>query len=172
MNASGGMGGTVPSSLTNEPLPSSSLVSGVGAAAASSTAACPSGVRAKHSAASSAVAKVPSSPSCCRPRAASVPPPALAAAPPRSSAAAPLQLAPPPPAPPPFARRTAQLPRLWRSGLGSPTCHRASAPPCRAWACRAGGTRLSSPSRSWPRAASVPPPAPARSTLKIANAAR
>eukprot|EP00964_Phaeocystis_antarctica_P136741 scaffold101193_cov63-Phaeocystis_antarctica.AAC.3 len=58
--ASGGMGGIAPSSLTNEPLPSSSLVSGRVAAAAFSTAAArPSGDRATHNAASSAEAKLP-----------------------------------------------------------------------------------------------------------------
>eukprot|EP00964_Phaeocystis_antarctica_P116174 scaffold80140_cov61-Phaeocystis_antarctica.AAC.2 len=49
----------MPSSLTNGPLPSSSLVSGRVAAAALSAAACSSGDRAMHSAASSAVAKWP-----------------------------------------------------------------------------------------------------------------
>eukprot|EP00964_Phaeocystis_antarctica_P022268 scaffold12354_cov54-Phaeocystis_antarctica.AAC.4 len=72
------------------------------AAAARPAAACPSGDRATHNAASSAVAKLPralagrdsrgsrrSSPSCSWPRAASAPPPVPAAAPPRSSAPAP-----------------------------------------------------------------------------------
>eukprot|EP00964_Phaeocystis_antarctica_P092284 scaffold59334_cov44-Phaeocystis_antarctica.AAC.1 len=58
-NASGGMGGTMPSSLTNGPLPSSSLVSGRVAAAAFCAATRPSGDRATHSAASSAVTKLP-----------------------------------------------------------------------------------------------------------------
>eukprot|EP00964_Phaeocystis_antarctica_P020561 scaffold11366_cov36-Phaeocystis_antarctica.AAC.1 len=44
---------------------------------------------------------------------------------------------------------------------GARACHRATHSPCRAWTCRACGTRRSSPSCCRPRAASVPPPAPA-----------
>eukprot|EP00964_Phaeocystis_antarctica_P078094 scaffold48558_cov54-Phaeocystis_antarctica.AAC.2 len=85
------------------------------AAAAFPAAALPSGDRATHRAASSAVANArKSSPSCSRRRVASAPPPAPAAAPPRSSAAPPLQPAPPlPPSPPAIARRTAPPPRRW-----------------------------------------------------------
>eukprot|EP00964_Phaeocystis_antarctica_P030657 scaffold17331_cov66-Phaeocystis_antarctica.AAC.3 len=68
MNAPGGMGGTVPSSLSTArdgmagglPWPSSSFIrGGGGAGAARSTAFRPSGDRATHSAASSAVTKLP-----------------------------------------------------------------------------------------------------------------
>eukprot|EP00964_Phaeocystis_antarctica_P049779 scaffold28834_cov53-Phaeocystis_antarctica.AAC.1 len=128
------------------PCPPSSLING--AAAAISAAARPSGDRATHSAASSAVTKLPrtwagrawqgthrSSPRCCRPRAASAPPPEPAAAPPRSSAAAPPQPSPPPPAPLAIARRTAPPPQRWRTCPSARPCHRASPAPGRAWAC-------------------------------------
>eukprot|EP00964_Phaeocystis_antarctica_P068302 scaffold41379_cov71-Phaeocystis_antarctica.AAC.5 len=95
------------------------------AAAARPAAACPSGDRATHNAASSAVAKLPrawagrdwresrrSSLPCSWPRAASAPPPVPAAAPPRSSALQPAS--PLPPAPLVTARRTAPPPRRWR----------------------------------------------------------
>eukprot|EP00964_Phaeocystis_antarctica_P040404 scaffold23090_cov65-Phaeocystis_antarctica.AAC.10 len=78
------MGGTSPSSLRTAPdsmvgtLPFSSLSAGADAAVRSA-AACPSGDRATHSAASSMMAKLPSLP-CSWPRAASAPPPAPAAA--------------------------------------------------------------------------------------------
>ena len=51
------MGGTTPSVLANMPLPSSSLFNGRAAEATRSAAAFPSGDRATHSAASSAVAE-------------------------------------------------------------------------------------------------------------------
>eukprot|EP00964_Phaeocystis_antarctica_P156969 scaffold126938_cov60-Phaeocystis_antarctica.AAC.4 len=109
-------------------------------------------------------------PSLSRSRAASAPPPAPAAAPPRPSVAPPLQPAPPLlPAPPATARCTAPPPRRWRSCPGTffyhvgLACHRPCLPlaPDRAWTCRLGGARRSSPPCSRPRAASAPPPAPA-----------
>ena len=54
----------------------------------------------------------------------------------RTAAAAPLQPALQPPAPPATARSTAPPPLRWRSGPGTPACHRASPAPGRAWACR------------------------------------
>jgi hypothetical protein len=53
------MGGTISSSLTNAPDGKAGSVPWLSAAAALLDAACPSGVRAMHSAASSAVAKQP-----------------------------------------------------------------------------------------------------------------
>eukprot|EP00964_Phaeocystis_antarctica_P152150 scaffold119931_cov57-Phaeocystis_antarctica.AAC.3 len=115
-------------------LTSTSLVSGTDAARCA--AARPSGERATHSAASSAVAKPPRC-TFLPPRswtpAVSAPPPAPAAAPPRSSAAPPLQPAPLlAPAPPAIARRTAPPPRRWRSCPGALACHRATPAPDRA----------------------------------------
>eukprot|EP00964_Phaeocystis_antarctica_P061730 scaffold36916_cov60-Phaeocystis_antarctica.AAC.3 len=87
----------------------------------------------------------------------------------RSSQVAPLP-PPPPPAPLAPARRTAPPPRRWRSCPGSRSCRRASTAPDRAWACRAGGTRRSSPSCCRPRAAPAPPPAPAAAPPRSSSA--
>ena len=96
-----------------------------------------------------------------------------AAAAERAAAAPPLQASSPPPAPPAIVRCTAPPPRGWRSGPGTPACHRASPAPGRACSCcLRWGTRRSSPPCCRPRAASAPPPAPVRSTSEIANAAR
>eukprot|EP00964_Phaeocystis_antarctica_P061584 scaffold36815_cov56-Phaeocystis_antarctica.AAC.4 len=76
-----------------------------------------------------------------------------------------------PPDPPAIARRTAPPPRRWRSCLGPRPCHRASPAPGRAWACRTGGTRRSSPSCYRPRPASAPPPAPAAAPPRSSAAA-
>eukprot|EP00964_Phaeocystis_antarctica_P100563 scaffold66164_cov66-Phaeocystis_antarctica.AAC.5 len=98
-----------------------------------------------------------SSPPCCQPPAASAPPPAPVVAPPRSSAAQAPPPAPPPPAPPATVRRTAPPPRRWQSSPGAPSYHRASPAPDRAWVCRAGRRRRSSPSCCRSRAAPRPP---------------
>eukprot|EP00964_Phaeocystis_antarctica_P046894 scaffold27102_cov57-Phaeocystis_antarctica.AAC.4 len=79
---------------------------------------------------------------------------------------------PPPPAPPATARRTAPPPRRWRSSPGSQSCRRVSSAPGRAWAGRACGALRSSPSGSWPRAASAPPPAPAAAPPRLSAAAQ
>ena len=50
----------------------------------------------------------------------------------RAAAVVPPLPSSPPPAPPASARRTAPPPRRWRSCPGSPSCHRASPPSCRA----------------------------------------
>ena len=66
--ASGGIGGTTRSFLTNVPDDTAGDMPCLSAAAARAAAACPPGDRATHSAASSAVAKYlssPSAPSCC-----------------------------------------------------------------------------------------------------------
>eukprot|EP00964_Phaeocystis_antarctica_P145659 scaffold111772_cov54-Phaeocystis_antarctica.AAC.3 len=76
----------------------------------------------------------------------------------------------PPPAPLAIARRTTLPPRRWQRCPGSLPCHRGSPAPGRAWdrawSCRAGGTRRSSPSCCRPRVASASPPAPAAAPLR------
>eukprot|EP00964_Phaeocystis_antarctica_P005425 scaffold2961_cov62-Phaeocystis_antarctica.AAC.1 len=121
-SAPGAMAGAVPFSLGITPDGTAgSQAPRLIDAAVRLAAACPSGDRATHNAASSAVAKLPrralagrdwrssrrSSPSCSWPRAASAPPPVPAAAPPRSSA---LQSASPLP---PALRPATRVPPKW-----------------------------------------------------------